>query len=108
MSDVNGIQVNPLHDFVVIRKRHADGKLKSGLYIPDIAHRNSTLADVLAVGKGKMSPSGRLIPLQVEVGDVVLVDSICGITLDVNGESVVVCRESEIIARVTEPVVPKE
>lgn len=108
MADVNGIELLPFHDFVVIRKRAADNKLQSGLYIPDSAQRNSTLADVLAVGQGKMNSSGRLIPLQVHVGDVVMIDSICGITMSVNGIDVIVCREAEIIARVKLPLSEEE
>jgi chaperonin GroES len=95
--------LEPLHDYVILKKNALDSRLPSGLYVPDTANRSSVLATVLAAGPGKLSPTGRLIPNRVESGDTVLVDSICGVSMTIGGEDIVVCREAEIIAKYTVP-----
>jgi chaperonin GroES len=74
-------------------------KTKSGIYLPDTAKEKPQEGEVLAVGPGKMSDDGKRIPLDVKVGDTVLYAKYGGTEIKLDGEDLIILRESDILAK---------
>ena len=92
------MEIRPLHDRVVV-KRIEEGETKQGgLYIPDSAKEKPQQGEVVAVGKGKRGEDGKLIPLEVQVGDRVLFGKYSGSDVPKQiGEEFLIMREDEIL-----------
>ncbi len=87
----------PLHDRVLIRRIEAETKTAGGLIIPDTAKEKPTEGEVLAVGPGARDESGRLQPLDVKVGDRVLFGKWSGTEVRIDGEDLVVMKETDLM-----------
>ncbi len=87
------ISIKPLADRVVVRPAQAEAKTASGIIIPDTAKEKPQRGEVVAVGNGKPDE-----PMTVKVGDVVLYGKYSGTELTVDGEDVLIMRESDIFA----------
>ncbi len=88
----------PLHDRVIIKRLDNETKTASGLVIPETAAEKPDQGEILAVGTGKKDESGKVIPLDVKVGDRVLFGKYAGQTVKVDGDELLVMREEDIMA----------
>ena len=87
----------PLHDRVLVRRVEEEQKTKGGIIIPDTAKEKPSEGEVIAVGPGARSEDGTVAPLDVKVGDRVLFSKYGGTEIKVDGEDLIVLRESDIL-----------
>src|SRR5580693_7506122 len=93
------MNIRPLHDRIVVKRIEEDETRIGGLFIPDSAKEKPQKGEVIAVGKGKRSDDGKLIPLEVQVGDVVLFGKYSGSDVPKNfGDDFLIMREDEVLA----------
>jgi chaperonin GroES len=91
------VKIRPLHDRVIVKRLEEERKTASGIVIPDTAAEKPDQGEVVAVGKGKVTEDGKLLPLDVKVGDKVLFGKYSGQTVKVKGEELLVMREEDIM-----------
>ena len=87
----------PLHDRVVVRRVESEAKTKGGIIIPDTAKEKPQEGEIVAVGTGARDDSGKLVPLDVKAGDRVLFGKWSGTEVKVNGEDLLIMKESDIM-----------
>jgi chaperonin GroES len=87
----------PLHDRVVVRRITAEEKTAGGIIIPDTAKEKPQEGEVVAVGPGARNEAGAVVALDVKAGDRVLFGKWSGTEVKVNGEELLVMKESDII-----------
>ena len=87
----------PLHDRVVVRRIEADQKTQGGIIIPDTAKEKPQEGEVLSVGTGVRDESGKLTPLDVKEGDRILFGKWSGTEVKVDGEDLIIMKESDIL-----------
>jgi len=90
------MNIRPLHDRVIVRRMEEEKKSPGGIVIPDTVAEKPIQGQVVAVGKGKVTESGDLRPLEVKVGDRILFGKYSGTEVKVNGEDLLVMREDDI------------
>ena len=90
----------PLHDRVLVRRVEAEAKTAGGIIIPDSAKEKPSEGTVLAIGQGRYGTDGKITPLVVKVGDRVLFEKYSGSEIKVDGEDLLVLRESDVLAKV--------
>ena len=95
----------PLHDRVVVRRVEAEEKTAGGIIIPDTAKEKPQQGEVVAVGPGARDEAGRLVELSVKAGDRVLFGKWSGTEVTIEGEELLIMKESDILG-VLEQVVP--
>ena len=91
------MKFRPLHDRVVIRRIEADKKTAGGIIIPDTAKEKPQEGEVVAVGPGARDESGKVNALDVKAGDRVLFGKWSGTEVKVNGEDLLIMKESDIM-----------
>ena len=93
------MKIRPLHDRVVVRRIEEKETVQGGIIIPDTAKEKPQEGEILAVGKGKQAEDGKIIPLDVKVGDRVLFGKYSGseVPVKIEGEDVLIMREEEIL-----------
>ncbi|HEU4804923.1 MAG TPA: co-chaperone GroES [Nitrobacter sp.] len=87
----------PLHDRVVVKRIDAEEKTKGGIIIPDSVREKPSEGEIVAVGPGGRDDAGKLIPLDVKVGDKVLFGKWSGTEIKLDGEEVLIMKESDIM-----------
>jgi chaperonin GroES len=87
----------PLHDRVVVRRIAAEEKTKGGIIIPDTAQEKPQEGEVIAVGPGGRDESGKLIPIDLKVGDTVLFGKWSGTEVKIDGQDLLIMKESDIM-----------
>jgi chaperonin GroES len=87
----------PLHDRVVVKRIDAEEKTKGGIIIPDSAKEKPSQGEITAVGPGGRDEAGKLIPIDVKVGDRVLFGKYSGQTVKVKGDELLVMREEDLM-----------
>ncbi|MBI1417811.1 MAG: co-chaperone GroES [Limimaricola sp.] len=87
----------PLHDRVLVRRVEGEEKTKGGLIIPDTAKEKPAEGEVVACGDGARKDSGELIPMAVNVGDRILFGKWSGTEVTVDGEEMLIMKESDIL-----------
>lgn len=93
----------PMNDQVLVCRREAETISRGGIHIPDRDQEQQLEGEVLSVGPGRMHPAlMERIPMGVQVGDVVLFKKYAGTDIKIDGETVVVLEESEILGKLTE------
>jgi len=92
------MEVRPLHDYVIIRRKEEQHVSQGGIAIPDTAAEKPLSGEVIAVGDGRVTPDGKVIPIAINVGDEVLFDKYSGTEIKLNNEELLAIRESEILA----------
>ena len=93
------MKIRPLYDRVVIKRIEEKGdSLRGGLYIPDSAKEKPQEGEVMAVGKGKRLEDGKLVALDVQVGDRILFGKYSGNDITIEGTDYMIMREDEILA----------
>jgi chaperonin GroES len=87
----------PLHDRVVVKRIDADEKTKGGIIIPDTAKEKPSQGEVVAVGPGGRDETGKLIPIDIKTGDKVLFGKWSGTEVKIDGEDLLIMKESDIM-----------
>ena len=87
----------PLHDRVVVRRVESEEKTKGGIIIPDTAKEKPQEGEIIAVGSGARDEAGKLVPLDVKAGDKVLFGKWSGTEVKLNGEDLLIMKESDIM-----------
>jgi len=87
----------PLHDRVVVKRIEADLKTKGGIIIPDTAQEKPSQGEIIAVGPGGRDEAGKLIPIDLKVGDRVLFGKWSGTEVKLDGEDFLIMKESDIM-----------
>ena len=90
-------QLRPLHDRVVVKRLDAEEKTKGGIIIPDTAKEKPSQGEVTAVGPGGRDESGKLIPIDLKVGDRVLFSKWTGNEIKLDGVDLLIMKESDIM-----------
>ena len=96
-KSATGAKVNPLADRVVIKALEETEQMRGGLYIPDTAKEKPQQGEVIAVGPGKYE-DGKLVPMGVKKGDRVLYGKYSGTEVTIDGEQLLILRESDVLA----------
>jgi chaperonin GroES len=96
------MKLNPLHDRVVVKRIEADTKTSSGIFIPDNVAEKPDQGIVLAVGAGRRTEAGTLVPMSLNIDDKVLFGKFAGQAVKIQGEEVLVLKEEEIYAVIEE------
>ena len=91
------MKIRPLHDRVIVKRVEEERKTASGIVIPDSATEKPDQGEVIAVGPGKRDDAGKLIPMDLKVGDKVLFGKYSGQTVKVDGEELLVMREEDVM-----------
>lgn len=91
----------PLHDRIAIKPHTEEEKTSGGIIIPDTAKEKPMRGEVVAVGGGVRDQSGKIVPLEVKVGDVVIYGKWGGTEIKVDGNDLVIMKESDIIGIIT-------
>ena len=91
------MKFRPLHDRVVVRRVDEDTKTKGGIIIPDTAQEKPMQGEIIAVGPGGRDENGKLIPIDVKVGDVVLFGKWSGTEVKIDGVEYLIMKESDIM-----------
>ena len=91
------MKFRPLHDPVVVRRIDAEEKTAGGIIIPDTAKEKPQEGEVLAVGPGARDDQGRLTPIDVQVGDRVLFGKWPGTEVRIDGEDLLIMKESDLM-----------
>lgn len=94
------LKVFPLADRVAIRPMEETQEMKGGLYIPDTAKEKPIQGDVLAVGPGRMEKGAR-VPMELQVGDRVVYGKYTGTQVELEGEEIILIKESDVIAKLS-------
>jgi chaperonin GroES len=92
------MSLQPLEDRIVVRPAEAEEKTASGLVIPDTAKEKPQQGEVLAVGPGRRSDTGELIPLDISVGDTVVYSKYGGTEITQEGEDLLILAGRDILA----------
>ena len=91
------MNIRPLHDRVVVRRKEEETTSPGGIVLPDSATEKPVQGEIVAVGKGKILENGDVRPLDVKVGDTVLFGKYSGTEIKIGGEEVLVMREEDIM-----------
>jgi chaperonin GroES len=95
------MRFRPLHDRVVVKRSEEEQKTKGGIIIPDTAQEKPMQGEVLAVGPGARNDKGELTPMGVAVGDRVLFGKWSGTEVKLDGEDLLIMKESDLMGIVT-------
>ena len=96
------MKFRPLHDRVVIKRIEAEEKTSGGIIIPDTAKEKPQEGEVIAVGPGGRDESGKLIPIDVKVGDRVLFGKWSGTEVKLDGVEYIIMKESDLMGVLVE------
>ena len=91
------MKIRPLGDRIIIKRIEEEAKSKGGIIIPDTAREKPQEGKVIAVGKGKRGDDGKLIPIDVKVGDRVLFGKYSGSEIKLLGDEHLIIREDDIL-----------
>jgi chaperonin GroES len=91
------MKVKPLHDRILVKRVEAEEKVKGGIIIPDTAKEKPLEGKVVAVGAGRLDDNGKRIPLEVKVGDRVLIGKYAGTEIKIEDVEHVIVREEEVL-----------
>jgi chaperonin GroES len=92
------MNVKPLSDRIVVKPAPAEDKTASGIILPDTAQEKPQIGTIMAVGPGKTSDTGDLVKMSLKKGDKVLYGKYSGTEIAVDGDDVLIMRESDILA----------
>ena len=102
------MKFRPLHDRVVIRRVDEVEKSKGGIIIPDTAKEKPQEGEVIAVGPGARDESGKLIPIDLKAGDLVLFGKWSGSEVKIDGKDLLIMKESDIMGVLEKPAAVKK
>jgi chaperonin GroES len=102
------MKFRPLHDRVVVRRLDSEEKTKGGIIIPDTAKEKPQEGEVIAVGPGARDEAGKLVPLDVKEGDRILFGKWSGTEVKIDGEDLLIMKESDIMGVIEATVARKK
>ncbi|MFO7570802.1 MAG: co-chaperone GroES [Smithellaceae bacterium] len=91
------MKIRPLQDRIIVKRLDEETKTKGGIIIPDSAKEKPIEGKIIAVGKGKVTEEGKILPLDVKVGDKVLFSKYGGTEVKIDGEEYLIMREDDIL-----------
>ena len=91
------MKVRPLHDRVLVKRLEEDAKTKGGIIIPDTAKEKPFQGEIIAVGKGRRTEDGKIIPLDVKAGDKVLFSKYAGTDIKIDDVEYLIMREEDVL-----------
>ena len=91
------MKIRPLHDRILVERLEEQEVMKGGIIIPDTAKEKPQEAKVIAVGNGKVTDDGKKLPLDVKVGDRILFGKWSGTEVKIDGEELLIMKESDIM-----------
>jgi chaperonin GroES len=91
------MKIRPLYDRIVVKRIEQGEEVQGGLYIPDSAKEKPQEGEVVAVGKGKRLEDGRVVPLDVQVGNRILFGKYSGSDIKLGGDEYLIMREDEVL-----------
>ncbi len=91
------MNIRPLQDRILIKRLDEEEQQQGGIIIPDTAKEKPQEAEVVAIGVGKLNDDGERVPMEVSVGDKVLVGKYSGSDIKIDGEDYVILREDEVL-----------
>ncbi len=92
------MKVKPLYDRILVKRTDTAEQVRGGIIIPDTAKEKPMEAEVMAVGDGKINDEGKITPLQVKVGDRILVGKYSGTDIKFDDQEYLILREDEVLA----------
>ena len=92
------MDIRPLHDRIIVERLEEETKTAGGIIIPDTAKEKPQQGKVIAAGKGKKTEDGKLLPLDVKVGDKILFGKYAGTEIKIEGKEYLMMREDELLA----------
>ena len=102
------MKFRPLHDRVVVKRIEAEDKTTGGIIIPDTAKEKPSQGEIVAVGPGGRDEAGRVIPIDLKVGDRVLFGKWSGTEVKIDNAELLIVKESDIMGVVIEAVAKKK
>jgi chaperonin GroES len=102
------MKFRPLHDRVVVERIDADAKSAGGILIPDSAQEKPSQGEIIAVGPGGRDEAGKLIPIELKKGDRVLFGKWSGTEVKIDGQDLLIMKESDIMGVLQETVAKKK
>jgi len=102
------MKFRPLHDRVVVKRIEAEDKTTGGIIIPDTAREKPSQGEIVAVGPGGRDEAGRVIPIDLKVGDRVLFGKWSGTEVKIDNAELLIMKESDIMGVVIEAVAKKK
>ena len=102
------MKFRPLHDRVVVRRIEAEEKTAGGIIIPDTAKEKPIEGEVIAVGPGARNEQGQIVALDVKAGDRILFGKWSGTEVKIDGEELLIMKESDIMGVVEQTVARKK
>ena len=100
------MKFRPLHDRILVKRVESEEKTKGGIIIPDIAKEKPQEGEVIAAGPGARDESGKMVPLDVKVGDRVLFGKWSGTEIKLEGEDLLIMKESDVMGVVEGAAAP--
>lgn len=91
------MKLRPLQDRVIVKQTEAEEKTKSGIYLPDAAKERPTRGKVVSVGPGRLDEKGKAMEIPVRVGDTVYYGKYSGTDVEIDGQKLVILRESDVL-----------
>lgn len=91
------MNIRPLHDRIIVERLEEETKTAGGIIIPDSAKEKPQQGKIIAVGKGKKTEDGKVLPLDVKVGDKVLFGKYAGTEVKIEGKEFLMMREEDIM-----------
>lgn len=91
------MKFRPLHDRVLVRRTEGDEKSTGGIIIPDSAREKPVQGEVIAVGAGARDSNGKIVALDVKVGDTVIFGKWSGTEVKIDGEELLIMKESDLL-----------
>src|SRR5262249_5229532 len=93
----DAMKFRPLHDRVVVRRIEGDNKTAGGIIIPDTAKEKPQEGEIIAVGPGGRDENGKLVPIDLKVGDRILFGKWSGTEVKIDGEELLIMKESDVM-----------
>ena len=92
------MNLRPLQDRIIVKRVEEEAKTAGGLFIPETAKEKPQRGKIVAAGNGKKTEDGKVLPLDVKIGDIVLFGKYAGTEVKVDGEDYLMMREDDILA----------
>jgi chaperonin GroES len=106
IQEQDPMKFRPLHDRVVVRRLSAEEKTRGGIIIPDTAQEKPMEGEIVAAGPGARNEAGQLVALDVKAGDRILFGKWSGTEVKIDGEELLIMKESDIMGIITGAVTP--
>ncbi|MCK5540321.1 MAG: co-chaperone GroES [Deltaproteobacteria bacterium] len=91
------MNIRPLQDRIIVKRLEEEDKTAGGIIIPDAAKEKPMQGEVMAVGNGKVTEDGKVLPLDVKVGDKILFGKYAGTEVKLDGEDYLIMREDDVL-----------